>query len=120
VGVADFVGDLGVAESEQQGHGFRGAEGGVEPDDLRYRVTTGESRAGCRVLEVEDPVELIGVDLARQPESVGAGADPLAGRLAGAGVVVLDAVGDGAEVVLGPPRQELADAQHGTLPEARP
>ena len=104
VGVADLVGDLGVAESEQQGHGFRGAEGGVEPDDLRHRVATGESLAGGRVLEVEDPVELVGVDLARQPEAIGAGADPLAGRLAGAGVVVLDAVGDGAEVVLGPTR----------------
>ena len=56
--------------------------------------------ASGRVDVVEDAAELLGVDLAGEPERRRCGADPLAGRLPGAGVVLLGAAGDGVEVVL--------------------
>ena len=56
------------------------------------------------------------VDLAVEAEAFGAPADPPAGRLAGADVVLLGAAGDGVEVVVGPTRGELADAQHDAAP----
>ena len=67
---------------------------------------------GDRVVAGEQLAELGGVDGVNQSQRLRPGADPGAGRFAGAGVVVVDAVGDRLEVVLAAARPQLADVQH--------
>ena len=64
-------------------------------------------------------MQRLGVDLALQLELVGGGAEPPAGRLALAGVLVLDALADGLEVVVGLAGSELSDRQHDPTDRAR-
>ena len=57
-------------------------------------------------------VQQLAVDLAEDIELLGGRAGPPAGRLAVTGVVVLDALPDGAQVVVGLSLSELADRKH--------
>jgi hypothetical protein len=72
----------------------------------------GELRASVRVVAVERGVQRVGANLAGDVELVGGSADPPAGGFTGAGVVVLDALADGLQVVVRLSLAELADGQH--------
>ena len=64
------------------------------------------------VAAVEHGGEVVGVDQADQAECLALGAEPVAGRLARARVVVLDARNDLRQVVVGAVRAEPADVEH--------
>jgi hypothetical protein len=71
----------------------------------------GELLAGVRVAGVEDGTQLRAGHLTRQPELLGAVAEPAAGFLPAGEVVALDPIltaGDGGEVVVSPPRAPSA------------
>ena len=78
--------------------------------------------AGVRALEELRPADRVGalknlavaggIDLAGQGEIGGKDADPLAGRLARLGVVVVAAFGDGCEPISSVPALDLRDADH--------
>ena len=75
-----------------------------------------EHFTGDRVAAGEDGVELFGLDLAFEAEELGRVARPSAWCFA-EGVVVLDAVGDGLQVVVAV--ADLGDAQHHDHPVSR-
>ena len=112
VGVPDRSGHLGRSQGEEQGHRLGGGEGGVEAGDLGRPLGSAEPLPRSGMASLQDGVQVVGLDLAGQAEQVGAVAGPLAGGFAGTGVVVLDAGGDGVEVVLLHARRQLAEAQH--------
>src|SRR5690606_8114301 len=66
----------------------------------------------CRVQPGTHGVELLGGDLALEPETFGGGTGPSAGGFADASVVLVDAVGDGVKVVALAVQLDLAETQH--------
>jgi hypothetical protein len=102
--------DVGLGESEDDGHGLRRTEGEVEAGDAPT-LRRSEPCVGCWVTAIEHGRERVGVDLARQPEQGGAGTEPSAGSLAFE-VVVLHPASDGIEVVALLAFGQLPDAQH--------
>ena len=112
MGDADGSGRVRISESEQHGHGLRRSEREVVAGHL---VRLAERCPGRRVMACEDVVECVGFDDAVEAEQVEAAGDPLAGRFA-ADVVVLDALGDGFEVVPLLAGRQLPHAQHGRTP----
>jgi hypothetical protein len=69
-------------------------------------------RARLGMVARQRAVQQLALDLAEDVELVGCRAHPLAGRLALAGVVILDALRDRLQVVVGLALSELADRQH--------
>src|SRR3546814_8522547 len=67
--------------------------------------------AGAGIDMLQDPAQLLGLDLTLQTEPSRPSTDPLPGGLPGAGVVLLGAAGDGVEVVLLLARGQLPQAQ---------
>lgn len=65
-------------------------------------------------------MESVVFDLTAQAELARRRADPAPGRLAGTGVVVLDALGDGLEVVVRLALAELPDREHMTTESREP
>ena len=73
-----------------------------------HRVAVRGQPAGAGTEPGEHGSQIVGVDLAVEAERLGAAADPLAVRLAGTGVVVVERLGDTGQVV-----GLLADAELG-------
>jgi len=71
-----------------------------------------DERSPVAVMAGEDVAQRPAVDVTGEAEAFGSPADPAAGRLARAEVVLLGALGDGGELVVGSSGGELADAQH--------
>jgi hypothetical protein len=90
----------------------------IEPWHLPRRMRW-PAAAGVGVAGVEHRPQLFGGDLTRQPERVGAGAEPPAGLLTAGEVVALHpvaAAGDSGEVVVGPARRPSARCSATVLP----
>lgn len=102
---------LRVAESEQHGHGLGGREAQVVAG--QRPVGRGQVLAGPWVVACEHGPEVLRVHGSRQAEVGGARADPPALGLPVAEEVVLQALGDLVQVVVGTAHAELGDAQHG-------
>ena len=118
VGGDDLGLDRGAAEGVEQRDRLRRRDGDVEAGHgglAAARSHREQALAGGRVVAAEDELERLGVDLAGQGQVLGQAAVPSTGRFAGAEVVVLDAVGDGLQVVVVLARGELADAEHGAF-----
>ena len=111
VGTAGLVGDLVVAEPVEQRHRLGGAEGQVEPGHRPLHLRE-QPRPVFRVLADEDGGELLAGHPPRQAERLDPGAEPDAGGLAAAEVVVLHPGRDGGQVVALRAGGELADVQH--------
>ena len=104
---------LSIAESEQQRHRLRGRERRVEADHPVGTPRTTELLAGpgmARFTEREN--QRLGRDRAGDTGRGRAGTGPHPRRFPRARVVVLQAIGDLAGVVLPPCRLHHADAQH--------
>ena len=87
---------------------------GTGPSPRTPRIeSSGSPSTGLRPVSIAD--ELVRADLAFEAEVRGGVADPLAGRLALAGVVVLGAFGDLVEVVALLAAPELSDREHHPL-----
>ncbi len=104
----------GVADAEEDAHALGRAERQIEAGDIARLQLTSQHAAGRRVLPGEQPQDLVAADSPVELEFDAACADPAAGRLALAAVVVLAAVGDLVDVVAPRtgPRGELADRKH--------
>ena len=113
VRVSHLVGGLRITQGVEERHRLGRAERGVEARNARSALAASERVTGLRVRAVQHVVEGVGVDDSGEAEPLGATADPLAGGLFGAGVVLLGASGDGVEVVLLLTGSKLAEAQHG-------
>src|SRR5437870_7235595 len=74
--------------------------------------------AGRRIAALEDRRELPLADVTFEPEISGATAQPVAGRLASAEVVVLDPAGNRVQVVALLPSRQFADVEHRIAPKA--
>lgn len=110
VGGLHFASDLRGAQGVQERDGLRRAEGGVVADDLRRVVC--QPGAGRGSPTVEDGVQRLASQLAGDAEQLRAPADPSTRALADAGVVLVEAPGDGVLVVLLLAGVELGQAQH--------
>ena len=100
-----------ITEGGEQRHGLRGLERQVEPRDLPAPEPT--QRLGRPGIEpTPDGVQVIGFDFAIEAEARSSGPGPPAGRLADASVVLVDAVGDGLDVVVLAVQSDLSDAEH--------
>jgi hypothetical protein len=117
VGGTDLRGGLEAAEAVQQAHALWRAEGEVEPGDAlaagRAAQPLGREGMGAG----EHAVQAFLGDHSGQPELLGRLAEPVAGRLPRAGVVLLLAARHLVKVVVGLALQELADVEHAD-PEA--
>ena len=115
MGGGDLEGGDRAAEAPEQGDRLGGREGEVEAGD---RALAGDALAAEQglaaggVVAGEHRGELVGLDLAGEAEVARQLADPLARRLALAGVVVLGAFGDLVEVVALLAGAELPDGEH--------
>jgi hypothetical protein len=110
VGGFDLGGDGMAAERPGQGDRLRRREGQVESrDGATPNMAEAERLPGCRIVPGQHRHQLGGLDLALQAEILGGVADPVALGLPLAGVVVLGAFGDLAEVVVLLTAAELAD-----------
>ena len=119
VGDRDRLADLVGSERPQQRDPLGDRERQVVAGtSLGTELDPETATIGC--FAREQVAEHVGVDLADQPKPFGGRADPLARRLAPAEVVVVDAVGNLVEVVLGaargaePPYREHWRAQQST------
>jgi hypothetical protein len=114
VGLTDLPGDVRIGQRPQQRHRLRGPEGQIEPGHgagvTHQRLPVGRVRAG------QHRAQRLGGHQPVQTEPGGGGAEPAAGRFAGAGVAGLDRGRDGGQVVLGAAVSELADVQHRPPP----
>ena len=102
-----------AAQGVKQRHRLGGSEGEIEtrhPLSLG-RLAVHEALAGRRVVAVEDGSELFLADLALELEVLGAPREPVAGCLARACVVILDAAGNGVQVVELAALAELPDVE---------
>ena len=118
VGFGDLAADRGAAERPGQRDRLRRREGEVEAGD-RFSVGRGlqaERIAAGRVAAGQHEDQLLALDLAVEAEELGAVAEPVALGLALAGVVVLGAFGDFAQVVALLAGAELADREHQRRP----
>ena len=107
-----YVGtDVPVAEPPEDGHGLRRAEGEIESRDSVLSAA-GEAFSGTRIDAGQDLPEILGADPTVEAELARHGSEPPARRLTASDVVVLDALGDGFQVVVLLPSAELPDAQH--------
>lgn len=104
---------IGISQCPQQGHGLRGRQAEVEPDPAD--LSDGELLAGDRVALVEDGAQVVGGDGALKTQAEGSGADPDAGVVGPAEVVLLGASGDDLEVVA----LEVVGAESGDLQHTR-
>src|ERR1700674_2493813 len=111
--VSHLVRGLRITQGVEERDRLGCAEGGVKARYAWSSLTASERVTGPRVGAVQHVVEGVGVALPGEAEPLGATADPVAGGLFGAGVVLLGASGDGVEVVLLLTGSELAEAQHG-------
>ena len=116
VGSAHLPADLGGAEGKQEGDRLGGGEGAVEARHP-VRASAADERSPVAVTAGEDVAQLPAVDVTGEAEAFGSTADPAAGRLARAEVVLLRALGDGGEVVVGSPAASLA--MLSTMPPPR-
>ena len=97
VGGLDFKSGHGATEGPQQRDGLRGREGEIKAGNRAIAANASHREQGLAVDWVsagQHGDELVLADLAFEAEEGGGVADPLAGRLALAGVVVLGAFGD--------------------------
>lgn len=108
VAVPHHLAEVGIAETEEQGHGLRCPEAQVVAGGAA--VLRCQLPAGGRVLARYDGAQGAGVHGAFEAEVGSTGTQPHAGRFAVSQVVLLGAAGDRAEHVLGV--GDLADAQH--------
>ena len=88
----------GPGERVERRHRLGCAKGDVVADDFRCRP--GEPGPGEGVAAVDHGVEGRAVELAGQAEELDTPADPPGGQRAAAGVVLVEAPGDGVDVVL--------------------
>ena len=108
-----------VAQRVQERHRLRRAEGQVV---ARHALAAGRRAGECLAVGTaagQDGAQVIGRHLAAEAEGGGALAEPHPRRLAGAQVVVLDALGHRLQVVLGAGRGELADGEQEGGPPGR-
>jgi hypothetical protein len=102
VGFVDLDRGVDAAEPPEQRDRLWRREGQIEAGDraVSWDALAAEQRIAVdRVAASEHRLELFGADLALKAQLLGGAADPLAGNLALAGVVVLGACGDLVEVV---------------------
>lgn len=109
---ADVSRERVVAEPVEDADRLGRRERQVEAGDARAAPALGQRFTAPRVRAVEREAEPVALDLATDPELARSAAHPASGRLAGAGVVVLGALGDSLEVVALLPLAELSDRQH--------
>ena len=114
MGGGDLGADAAPAERPGQRDRLRRREGEVEAGDRAAAADRAEAErlAVDRAAAGQHRGQLLAVDLAVEAEKGGRGADPVALRLALAGVVVLGAFGDLLQVVGLLARAELADREH--------
>ena len=91
---------------------FGRPEGEIEPRDTLSPVGLNQLMAGMRIRASKDISKLVFADLALESEIGGARCEPVAGGLAGAEVVVLDAAGDRVQVVELTALAELPDVEN--------
>jgi hypothetical protein len=111
VSVGHGADDLGLTESEDDGHGLGCSERQIEPWDPAASRGT-EPCPGYWVTAVEDGRERVTVHLPDESQLRSADTLPAAWCLS-VEVVVLDTPGDGVEVVTLLALGQLPDAQHG-------
>ncbi len=100
-------------DREQDAHGLRRAERQVERRDLRVPGRGAQPRAEVSRIEPGDQrVELLRLDTPREPERLGAGADPLPRSLTASRVVVIAATSYLLLVVAVLAQRDLADREH--------
>jgi hypothetical protein len=118
MGGFDLRRHLGAAEGPEQRGRLGRREGEVEAGDRaarRHAAHPEQRLAVCRVVAGQHRDELVLADLAVEAQAGSGVADPLARHLALAGVVVLGAFGDLAQVVALLSFAELADREHLAL-----
>jgi hypothetical protein len=117
VGRGDQILEARAAEGMQERDRFRRDEGQVVARDALAAGGRAGELLAVRRSAGQDGAQVIGRHLALEAERVGAEAQPHPRRLARPEVVVLKALGDRFQVVLGAGRGELADGeQEGDLP----
>lgn len=114
MGGAHLMAYLVGTKGKQKGDRLRRVECAVEAGHS-FRSLSGNQRCSAAVPAAENVLEICAVDSPGEAEEFRAVADPSAGRLARAEVILLGSLGDGVEVVVSPARAELTDAQHGKL-----
>ena len=118
VGVANDLRHLGGAEGEQQRDRLRRSPAQVEPAHLAVRERP-ELLAATGVEAAPHGHQIVGADLAVEAQlDRGGGASPPPGSLADASVVLVDALGDGVEVVALGRVGDGVDAEHRSAPAA--
>ena len=110
MGPGHNVGCARPSESPQEGHGLGCRERGVEHIDPPAATSGQQVGAAAGVVALDHGAQVLGVDDALKAEVRGEAPGPDAGRLADAGVVLVEAQGHRGDDVLGV--AQFGDGQH--------